>query len=374
MAKKQTVAFFNLPPQNLLIEDELHDATKEIIRSGVVMEGPYTKRLEDWLCKRTGYRHAVLVGSGTDALTLAGMTWDYSSINLPAFTFRGTANAFLRQGVSFRFYDVEPDGSADFLKTFTAHPDDEGASEGLTVSVGMFGQAKGFRHAVDIHDGAQSWLGIRRPACPEYYPGELDTFTGGIVEGPVVTVSFDPTKNLAAMGNGGAILLYHNEYKDKWLRNLRANAVGGLNSRMSEIDAAVVLAKTKYIDEWQARRAKIAAYWIENMPSEFTPIITLDDVKPNAPHALQKFPIFIKNLDREQVIYSLEMHGIETRIHYPYMLSQEYHCTQTPDGFLSNAAVLSNRLVSLPFYPELTDGQVEHVIIALRHISRGNNT
>lgn len=371
MAQSNKVDFFNLPAQNKLIEEDLHHATKEIIQSGVVIGGDYSNRLEEWLATYTGFKHAILVGSGTDALTIAGRYWlcaedgspanlnTLNTIKLPAFSFRATANAFLNTSnpVKFFFVDVGPNGTADLTQPEN-NSDGKKVRIDLSVSVGMFGQAANWGVGSDIHDGAQSWLAISSLAR----------------EGCDVTVSFDPTKNLSAMGNGGAILT-NSDKRAHTLKSIRANGPYGMNSRMSEIDAAVVLAKTRYIKQWQDRRAKIAEYLIDNLPEEFTPIITKDDIIRGA-HALQKFPVFINSLERSLVFLDLHKANIETKIHYDYVLPEVFKSVVVPDtwsffnSFTSTATVLSQRLISLPFYPELTDSQVEYMVATLKSISK----
>jgi dTDP-4-amino-4,6-dideoxygalactose transaminase len=194
-----------------------------------------------------------------------------------------------------------------------------------------------------IVDGAQHWL-----VCD----GDV---------GSGMSISFDPTKNLPSSGNGGAIVtndeqlyLFAATHRDN---NKPAFHDVGTNSKMSEQDCAQILVRAKYIDEWQVRRGKIAKYWCDKFKE--LPLRCLSDTVD--PHAHQKFVMYLD--DRNRLQSYLKEHGIDSKVHYEYVLGDlpTGNSLIKPD-LLSTSVMLSRGVLSLPMYPELTDAEVDYVV------------
>jgi dTDP-4-amino-4,6-dideoxygalactose transaminase len=182
-----------------------------------------------------------------------------------------------------------------------------------------------------------------------------------------MAISFDPTKNLNASGNGGAIVtndedLYHYAVNYKNNSKPMNHIYTGTNSKMSELDCAHLLVRSKYIHEWQERRKKIREYYIERFKD--LPIRCLSDgfIK----HADQKFVIYTK--DRDRLHGNMIVDGIETKIHYEKTLSELMvtRNMETPD-MISTSLMLSKGVLSLPMYPELTDSEIETITEKIRN-------
>jgi dTDP-4-amino-4,6-dideoxygalactose transaminase len=174
-------------------------------------------------------------------------------------------------------------------------------------------------------------------------------------------------KNLPAYGNGGAIVtndgsLFH--FAQAWRSNGKSDHVfTGTNSRMSELESASMMVKSRYLDQWQQRRSNIAQYWVEKLAG--TGIRCLIDQNNMHDHALHKFVIDVDQRDLLQQV--LQDRKIETKIHYRYPLHEQGIFRQWPGpDILSVASSLSRRVLSLPFYPELTDLEVEYIIDQVR--------
>jgi dTDP-4-amino-4,6-dideoxygalactose transaminase len=196
-----------------------------------------------------------------------------------------------------------------------------------------------------IEDAAQHWL-----AC------------NGTRIGHAAAISFDPMKNLPAYGNGGAVVTNDADLY-RWAQAWRNNGKpthhqAGTNSRMSEIECAGLLVKTRYLDQWQQRRAKIANYWMEKLHS--SSVRCLIDRDNEHEHCFHKFVI---DLDKRDILQrNLAIRGIETKVHYSQPLHEIDIYRQWPGpDILSKASALCRRVLSLPIYPELTDLQVEYV-------------
>jgi dTDP-4-amino-4,6-dideoxygalactose transaminase len=319
------IAFTGLDRQYKILSEQILERTHDVFASGQLMLGKYTKEFEYWLEKKN-QQPAVTCHSGTQALEIVAewykKTYD-GIVYLPSFTFIATKNAFKRVGCKIRYIDVDDNGILDVAAI-------RASSEDMICIVGLYGAALDpiDTPAIVLEDGAQHWLSNN---CNRI--------------GDITTISFDPMKNLPCYGNGGAIVSkipdliefakkfrhhHHPEYTDY-----------ATNSKMSELDCALMLIKTQYIDEWQKRRVEIAEYWIDKIDYE----IIAKDPQTNA---FQKF--VIKHPDRNRLQNKLKSFGIDTRVNYSYTLSNTI-----------NAEKLSKTVLSIPIYPELTDDEVDYI-------------
>ena len=351
-----TIPFTGLKKQYHNLRSEILDATDEVLRSGQLMNGNYTSEFENWLAKKNQTKYAVAVHSGTHALECIAEYYiqDRTSkpvVLIPTMTYAATANAFIRAGWDVIFIDTDPHGILDVNKIPRMDYD-------AVVLVGLYGASithmgdiKTWREwslndCVVIEDAAQHWLSA-----------------DGLRIGRASAISFDPMKNLSCYGNGGAVVTNDDnlfQFARAWRDNGKSthNDIG-TNSRMSELDCAHMMVKTKYIDQWQKRREKIAQHWGDRLKgSGIRTLITKDNYHN---HSFHKFVIDLDN--RENLKQNLSLRKIETRVHYTQPLHEigtfrQYH---GPD-ILSVASALSRRVLSLPIYPELTDLEVEYVI------------
>ncbi len=324
------------------------------MREGCLVNGPYCNQFEKWLTVKTKAAYAITCHSGTQALEIIArfklaQYYRLNSaatkpvINLPNLTYPATLNAFATAGWNIKLVDTDKNGIMLFEKP---------SSNMIQCVVGLYG-AKPWdelMHPIDpdiIVDGAQHWL-------------VADGFNG-----IGMAISFDPTKNLPASGNGGAVVtdnleLYNfaKNYRDNGKINLFVNS--GTNSKMSEQDCAQILVRTKYIDAWQLRREKIAAHWISAFAE-----LPVQCIRGNTAHSNQKFVLYTESRDKLNAY--MKLHGVKTKIHYPYTLS-ELPMTKNfvRTEMISASMMLSRGVISLPMYPELSDGEVEYIADMLK--------
>lgn len=345
------VPFTGLKKQYNNLRSEILDVTDEVYRSGQLMDGNYTAEFENWIAKRNGCKYAVTCHSGTNALEIIAAYYAQQvgmpsppRVLIPTLTYAATANAFMRAGWDVTLVDTDTYGVINLKKV----PHD--LSFQATVAVGLYGVA--LKHqlyystGIVIEDAAQHWLSNE-----------------GFRLGNAAAISFDPMKNLSNYGNGGAVVTNDMDllnFAREWRNNGKPNHQSlGSNSRMSEIDCAQMMVKTQYIDQWQKRRGTIAKYWIDRFKG--SGIRTLIDDDNFTHHCYHKFVI---DLDRRDIIKrNLELHNVETKIHYSHPLHEmsAYEQLDGPD-ILSVASALSRRVLSLPIYPELSDLEVEYII------------
>ena len=351
------IPFTGLKKQYLNLKTEILDTSDAVYHSGKLIDGNQTIEFENWLAKKNNVRYAITMHSGTQALeTIARFNKNKLIVEtplvlLPTFTYIATANAFLTAGWKVQFADCNSHG----VSTYTKNEIDE--SIDAAVLVGIFGKQVNDPWEERIHnknwkltntelieDGAQHWLsaGCKRVA---------DT-----------AISFDPMKNFNSYGNGGAVVtndieLYNfsNHFRTNG-KDWQQSSQYGTNSRMSEIDCAQMLVKSRYIDKWQTKRQEIAEYWIERFTeARIECLITRSELKN---HAISKFVINIEN--RNEIKRKLDTRQIETKIHYQTPLHERFPEFKGPKG-MCTAGALARHTLSLPMYPELTDLEVEYI-------------
>jgi len=355
-----TIPFTGLKKQYNNLRTEILDATDEVLRSGQLMNGNNTVEFEAWLARKNHVRYAVTCHSGTHALEILANYWATvdrlaphpPTVLIPAMTYVATANAFIRAGWDIHIIDTDAHGLIDLGKIPT------GLSYQAVVLVGLYGAAVThhgnyrswnewlLRDTIVIEDAAQHWLAAD---CTR-------TGKGG------AAISFDPMKNLACYGNGGAVVtdnLDLAEYARAWRDNGKpAHSTTGTNSRMSELDCAHMLVKSQHIDRWQARRQKIADHWRDRFKD--TGIRCLIDDANAHNHAVHKF---VMDVDKRDIVKAnLTLRKIDTRVHYATPLQEMSLYRQYPGpDMLAASSSLARRVLSLPIYPELTDLEVEYI-------------
>jgi dTDP-4-amino-4,6-dideoxygalactose transaminase len=331
------------------LQDELLDTTHEALKEGVLIDGPFTAALESWLCNYTGCKFATVTHSGTHALEfIAGYHYDLTflageedapRIRIPNLSSPSTLNAFVSTGWDVELVDTDSNGIIKF------DDDYEDGFDAFTCFVGLCGASvdRNF-YSNTIVDGSQHWLSVNNHQI-----------------GDAMAISFDPSKNLPSSGNGGAIVTNDQSLYD-WTNVMKNNGkldhyYPGTNSKMSELECAHLLVKTKYIDGWQNRREKIRNYYLDRF--EGLPFRCLSE--PFDKHADQKFVIYTP--ERGDLYTYLERNKIEARVHYPQAISElpiAKDIIKKPD-MISTSIALSRGVLSLPIYPELSDSEVEAV-------------
>ena len=359
------IPFTGLRRQYNNLKEEILDVTDQVLASGQLMNGSRTDQFENWLAIKNNTTHAITCHSGTHALEIIAGFWkaqkyERPRVLVPSLTFSATAHAFMRAGWDIQFIDVDVHGLLDPA----AIPDN--LSYQAVVVVGLYGASTThlgsvrsvldwlYRGVVVIEDAAQHWLSADCQRCND---GSA--------------ISFDPMKNLACYGNGGAVVTNNHDlatYARAWGNHNKGNykvLEGASNSRMSELDCAHMMVKTKYINEWQARRKKIATYMCDRLSNANLRCL-IDDTNAHD-HAFHKFVIDVDH--RKTLQERLWDSSIDTRIHYAQPLHDDPVLRQFPGpDMLSVATALSQRVLSLPIYPELTDSEVEYVVNRVRAI------
>lgn len=334
----------------------------DVVDSGWLVHGPRHGELERALATLVGARHALGVASGTDALELAlratvpaGRDVVVTTANCGGYT----TTAARRAGFTVRYSDVDPSTAlldpADLPRVL-----DERV--GAVVVTHLYG---GVADVAAVREAAATVGAAVVEDCAQAIGA-----TG--VEGPVggladaATFSFYPTKNLGALGDGGAVTTSRDEVADAvrdlrqygWQDKYTIGLDGGRNSRLDEMQAAVLLARLPLLDGWNRRRREIvAAYAAAAQGLQLLP--------QAAPGHVGHLAVVVAP-DRTGLGAHLARHQVQSGVHYPVAdHRQPAFATEHAAVDLPVTDRLTQQVLTVPLFPELTDDEVERVCAAL---------
>ena len=379
------VPFYSLDYVERDLGSSLAESVDAVIKSNWYICGSRCSAFEEAFAAYCGAKVCVGVGNGLDALTLMlrasiqlGRLQQGDEVIVPANTFVATVLAVRAAGLVPVL--VEPNRDTCVLDTSRLA---EACSEKTRaiLAVHLYGRladmpaicefAKAhnllvFEDAAQSHGASSS---ERSGGVP--YGSVLQMTNDANAKSAAAAYSFYPTKNLGAMGDGGAVVTDDLELAQvvRSLGNYGSvekyvNKYVGVNSRLDEVQAAVLLAKLPHLDSWNARRQEIAAHYCAEIKN---PLVRVTPVPENPKsHVWHVFPVFCETRDDLQKF--LKARGVETLIHYPI----PPHLQEAFDGALSRgelrygplpiAEKLAKTELSIPMGPSMTDEQVSYVI------------
>jgi dTDP-4-amino-4,6-dideoxygalactose transaminase len=348
------------------LRHDLDAALARVLDSGWFVLGSEGRVFEEEFAAAAGGSYAVGVGSGTDAIELALRALGIGpgdEVVTQANTCVPTVSAIERAGATPVLCDVEAEAG-------TMDPDSLKGALGpktrAVVPVHLYGQCADAEAIVDLCTGR----GIAVVEdCAQAVGADLRGLPAGTI-GTLGCFSFYPTKNLAALGDGGAVITGDAELAER-LRLVRqygqtdrySHVTEGVNSRLDEVQAAVLRARLPHVPRWNARRAEIADAYAEALEdSPVRPLARLADRR----HVFHLF--VVEAPDRDALRAHLGDAGIGTLIHYPTPVHGHPPFRRLAYGPvpLSVSERLCDQIVSLPIYPELSDEEVGRVGEALR--------
>jgi dTDP-4-amino-4,6-dideoxygalactose transaminase len=364
------VPLLDLVAQYRSIKDEVLPAIMAVIERQAFIMGAEVGQLEAAVAALSHTRHAVACASGTDALLLPLKALDLQpgdEVITTPFTFFATAGAIHNAGGTPVFVDIDP-------ATFNIDPAAVEAAvtprtRGI-VAVHLFGQMAvmeallpiAARHGLALIEDAAQSIGARRKIGGTWREaGELGT---------VGTLSFFPSKNLGAFGDGGMMVTQDDALAER-LRRLRLHGGStqyfhdevGFNSRLDTLHAAVLLAKLPHLAEWSAARARHAARYTEVFTGHADVCPPRTD--PANEHILNQYTPRVPRRDELQA--HLKARQIGNSIYYPLSLHLQpcFAHLGYADGSLPASEAASAQVISLPVFPELTEAQQQTVIDAV---------
>lgn len=354
---------FDLSRQHAALNHELDAAWRRVVASSRFVLGAEVAAFEAELAEYLGGGRVVAVNSGSDALCLALRLLGVGAgdeVVLPAYTFAATLEAVLRAGAVPKFVDC---GEAGF------NADPQRITEALSqrtravIAVHLFGMP------MDLSELAAACRekGI---ALVEDAAQALGATSGSRKIGSLADAgcfSFYPSKNLGALGDGGALWLADETQaaRARRLRNHGCDAregirEAGMNSRLDEIQAAMLRVKLPHLDRWIAARREIAAEYRNRLTD--TDYLVPETCSPA--HTFNQFAIL--HPERDRLRAWLHEHGVETRIYYEHALHRHPAAAATTMDKMPIAESRSREALALPIFPELDMAAVVRVCELIR--------
>jgi dTDP-3-amino-3,4,6-trideoxy-alpha-D-glucose transaminase len=355
VSARAPIPFIDLTPAEDLAA--VRDAIERVLRRGWFVLGPEVEAFEHEFAAACGAAHAVGVGNGTDAIALALRALDIGGgdeVIIPAMTAAYTGLAVIGAGARPVIVDVEPE---------TLTIDAAACEAAITartraiVPVHLYGQPADMDAIRRI--AARHSLAIVEDCCQAHLATERGVPVG--TRSDAAAFSFYPTKNLGALGDGGAVITGDASIaaRVRRLRNggqrERAHHVeAGVNSRLDDLQAAVLRARLPLLAAWTKRRREIAALYRQTLP---TSLRTIRERDPG--HVYHLFPV--RAPERGALQGRLTSAGIETVIHYPFALTRQQAFAAYPSPECPVASAAADELLSLPNSPRLADADVVRV-------------
>lgn len=364
----ETIPAIDLRRQLHAIRAELDDAIARVLANGAFILGSEVAAFETEFAEYCGVAHAVGVASGTDALQLALMACGIGAgdeVIAPSHTAVATIAAIEMTGAQPVLADIE-------LTRFGLDPQAVAAAVtdrtcciipvhlyGCPVDLNPLLEVARAKNIIVLEDCSQAHGAL--------YRGRR---VGGW--GDIAAFSFYPTKNLGAMGDGGAVVMNDSQLAEK-VRLLRqygwkeryVSHVRGMNSRLDELQAAILRVKLRHLDEWNTRRCELANLYLDLLSKTN---LVLPNQPEDSQHVFHQF--VIRHPKRDELQEHLRAQGIHSLAHYPVPvhLQPAYANLSPMDGTLSKSERAAHEVLSLPMFPELTEGEVRRVSQAIHKL------
>ena len=363
------VPLLDLRAQHARIRDSVVAAMMKVVDDQAFILGSPVSGLEADVAAISHTKYAIGCASGTDAILLALKALDIGAgdevITTP-FTFFATAGTIHNVGARAAFVDIDP-------RTYNIRPDLAAAAvttkTKAIIPVDLFGQIAQVDELMRlaprspvIEDAAQS-IGARRQIDGEWrMAGECAT---------IGTFSFFPSKNLGGYGDGGMMVTQDRAIYDRLMKLRTHGSVKtyfhdevGFNSRLDALQAAVLRAKLPYLAEWSAKRRENAKYY--NAAFAELGDITTPFVEPANESIFNQYTIRLPR--RDALKDHLAAKGVGHSVYYPLPLHLQecFAYLGYKEGAFPESERAAREVLSLPIYPELTRGQLDEVVAAVR--------
>ena len=361
---------FDLKKEYALLENEIQDELRAVFIKANFIGGENVKLIEKNIANYIGVKYAISCNSGTDALHFAlralGIGKGDEVITTP-FTFISTLEAIMYVGAKPVFADIDLDtyniSEEQILKKITKNTK-------AILPVHLFGNPFNVKSLKKkINDNS---IKIVEDCAQSFGSGINHQRVGGI--GDMGCFSFYPTKNLGCYGDGGMVTTNSKELFNiiMKLRNHGSSKryhhdIIGYNSRLDEIQAAILNVKMKYIDHFNLTREKIANIYNDNLSG--LDFLSIPKIISNGNHVYHQYTI--SSMVRETIKIELEKNNIGSAIYYPISLEKQdaYKNIYKEHDAFENSNYLSRTCLSLPIHPFLSEKDALKVCDVIKNIS-----
>ena len=371
VATESRINLFDLQRQRARLESDIRRRMDAVLAHGQFVLGPEVEQIEQKLAAFAGTGHAIGVSSGRDALMIAMMAMGVKpgdAVFVPAFTFAATAGSVVSVGATPVFVDVD-------AATFNMDPGDLDRAVDETLKAGrlqprvvmpvdLYGLPADYKAIAGV--AARHGMTVLADAAQSFGGAAGNKRVGALA--PISATSFYPTKPLGCYGDGGAILVEDADLAEK-VRMIRSHGragdgdeahVLGLTGRLDTLQAAVLLAKLDVFGDELARRRVIAQRYTAGLADA----VNVPVVPAGYESAFALYTIRVAG--RDAVRDKLSGMGVGTGLFYRLALHQHPAFKDYDGRRLSVSETLANEVLSLPIHPDLTDGEVDRVIAAVR--------
>lgn len=360
------IPILDLKAQYETIREEIRTAIDQVLEKQHFILGPEVKALEQEIAQYCGRKYGIGVASGTDALILGLKACGIGpgdEVIVPSFTFIATADAVSALGATPVFADIDP-------RTFNLNPS---LIEPLInvrtraiVPVHLYGQMADMASILELADAHKlKVIEDSAQALGATYDGRS---AGSF--GDVGCISFFPSKNLGGYGDGGMIVT-DSEEMYRHLISLRAHGSAkkyfseeqGWNSRLDELQAAILRVKLRYLDQWCGQRVVTANRYNRLLRDLRGVVLPARD--PLCEHVFHQYTIRVSR--RDLIQKRLAEQGVSTMVYYPVPIHLQpiYSDLGLGPGSLPQTEAACHEVLSLPIFPEMTEEQCEYVAEAL---------
>ena len=360
------IPLVDLHAQYESIRREIDAAIAGVIKASAFVRGAYVERFESEFARLMGARHCVSCANGTDALYLAFRALGVEAgaeVIAPAHTWISTTATITQAGGTVVFCDTD-------RETYTIDP--RAIEERITprtvgiVPVHLFGQPADMDAIMAIAERHRLWV------VEDCAQAHLATYKGRMVGtfGVAATFSFYPSKNLGAMGDGGAVTTNDAALAERIAMLARHGGlkkgdhqIEGINSRLDGLQAAILLAKMPHLPRWTTRRREVAGEYAHRLSA--VPGLGLPRTASGREHVWHLY--VVQHERRDALAAHLAKRGVDTVVNYPVALPflPAYQRFAHRAADFPNAYRHQSRILSLPLYPEMTAAHLAAVAEAI---------
>ncbi|MEH7437957.1 DegT/DnrJ/EryC1/StrS family aminotransferase [Neobacillus drentensis] len=369
------VPMLDLTEQYQELKAEILPALDEVMSKAHFILGDNVKKLEKDVAEYSNSKHGIGVANGSDALNISLLGCGVQpgdEVIVPSFTFFATAGAVARMGATPVFVDIDP-------KTFNIDPNEiEKAITPKTkaiIPVHLYGQMADMDRIKEIADKHNlAIIEDAAQAIGALYKGKK---VGEL--GTTACYSFFPTKNLGAYGDAGMIISNDDEIAEK-IRVLRVHGskpkyyhhVLGYNSRLDELQAAILNVKFPHLNDWSDKRREKAETYTQLLQEMVGENVVTPFAEGHNHHVFHQYTIRVQKRDELQAY--LKEQGVATMIYYPKPLHLQPVFAELgyKEGDLPETERAAQEAISLPMFPELKTEQQQYVVEKIREFYQKN--
>jgi dTDP-4-amino-4,6-dideoxygalactose transaminase len=359
------VPMLDLSEQYQELRTEVIDVLDQVMGSSRFILGDNVKKLEEDVAKYSNVAYGIGCGNGSDAIHIALQAMGVGpgdEVITTAFTFFATGGAIVRAGAKPVYVDIDP-------VTFNIDPEKiEAAITENTkaiIPVHLYGQMADMERISEI--AKKHNLGVVEDAAQAIGAKHNGKTVGEL--GSAATYSFFPTKNLGAYGDGGMIVTDNADIAEK-SRVIRVHGskpkyyhhVLGYNSRLDELQAAVLNVKFPHLDRWSDLRREKASTYTSLLKEKLGDLVVTPVEKDGNHHVFHQYTLRVEN--RDELQNYLKEQGVATMVYYPLPLHVQpvFADLGYKEGDLPETEKAAKEAISLPMFPELKTEQQEYVV------------